>query len=526
MNKVSLAGAVALAFAPALAFAAPPDHSQAVKAGLAHFNASKGRHGLSNPSAELKAREGSISDERQTHVRFDQFHKGVRVFEGEAIAHVSDAGKVSVTSALRAGLAIDTRPSVAQADAVRAAVDDIGPAGAHSVERADLVILPQGERSEVTRLAWHVTVFVGNREDGTFQRDYFVDAHSGYVAWSFDSLETSAATGTAKTMFLGDKPVATDFASGTYSLKDLTRGGGNYTCDKKGKTNAPQCTAFSSTNNVFGNNVKDSSNRATAGADAQYGMEKSWDYFKLVHGRNGIDNTGRKAYSRVHYGTNYQNAFWSDSCFCMTYGDGGTSFYPLISIDVAGHEMAHGVTSTSANLTYAGESGGLNEANSDMFGTMIEYYINDTNDGNANRDDTPDYWIGERIYKSNWSTGNFVQTKALRYMDDPGKDGSSPACWSSGLGSLDVHYSSGPANHMFYLLAEGGTSKCNGAAVAGITRAKAEKIWYRALTAYMTSSTNYAGARTAALNAAAAIYGAGSAEQNGVAAAFSAINVN
>jgi len=111
-------------------------------------------------------------------------------------------------------------------------------------------------------------------------------------------------------------------------------------------------------------------------------------------------------------------------------------------------------------------------------------------------------------------------------MYDPAKDGRSPACWSSTLGSLDVHYSSGPANHMFYLLSHGGTSKCNGSSVNGLGIDKAAKIWFRALTVKMTSGTNYAGARTAALAAATDLYGAGSAEYNAVASAFSGINVN
>uniref|UniRef100_UPI0013D3529C M4 family metallopeptidase n=3 Tax=Pseudomonadota TaxID=1224 RepID=UPI0013D3529C len=79
------------------------------------------------------------------------------------------------------------------------------------------------------------------------------------------------------------------------------------------------------------------------------------------------------AYNRVHYSRNYNNAYWSDACFCMTYGDGdGTTLRPLVALDVAGHEMTHGVTSRTANLTYSGESGGLNEATSDIFGTMVE----------------------------------------------------------------------------------------------------------------------------------------------------------
>lgn len=125
--------------------------------------------------------------------------------------------------------------------------------------------------------------------------------------------------------------------------------------------------------------------------------------------------------------------------------------------------------------------------------------------------------------------------KALRYMDDPTKDGASPACWSSGIGSLNVHYSSGPNNHMFYLLSQtAGTptfSKCDPTkSVTGIGRDKAARIWYKAISDYMTPSTNYAGARVAALLAAASLYpdsnGSHSPEYNAVAAAFSAINVN
>ncbi|MGW3462032.1 M4 family metallopeptidase, partial [Streptomyces olivaceoviridis] len=125
----------------------------------------------------------------------------------------------------------------------------------------------------------------------------------------------------------------------------------------------------------------------------------------------------------------------------------------------------------------------------------------------------------------------------LRYMDKPSKDGASADYWSSSVGSKDVHYSSGVANHFFYLLSEGSGSKTingvtynsptyNGAAVTGIGRAKALQIWYKALTTYMTSTTNYKAARTATLNAASALYGSGSAEYNAVAAAWTAVNVS
>jgi Zn-dependent metalloprotease len=210
----------------------------------------------------------------------------------------------------------------------------------------------------------------------------------------------------------------------------------------------------------------------------------------------------------------------------MSYGDGdGVTYGPLVDLDVAGHEMSHGVTATTSKLVYSGESGGLNEANSDIMGSMVEFFAN-------NALDTPDYLIGEEIYLSN--PGN---TKALRWMFNPFKDGKSPNCYVSTLGSLDVHYSSGVANHFFYLLAEGSGAKsysgvdhtsptCNSVAQAGIGRDAATKIWFRGMTVYMTSSTNYAGARVATLKAAADLYGNGSANYNAVAAAWTAVSVN
>jgi Zn-dependent metalloprotease len=303
-------------------------------------------------------------------------------------------------------------------------------------------------------------------------------------------------------------------------MKDMTRGGG-YTTDMANGTRGSG-TMFTDADNNWG--TGSNADRASAAADAHYGIATTWDYYKNTFGRNGIANDGKGALSKVHYSRNYVNAFWSDACFCMTFGDGdGVNYGPLVNLDVAGHEMSHGVTSRSANLTYSGESGGLNEATSDIFGTMVEFYANNANDPG-------DYLIGEKIYLK-YPAGNH----ALRYMYHPSLEGPSYSkdCWSSTLGSLDVHYSSGPANHFFYLLAEGSGAKsfngvdhtsptCNGSSVTGIGRDAAQKIWYRALTVYMTSSTNYAGARAATLSAAADLGYSTSA----VAAAWSAVNVN
>jgi zinc metalloprotease ZmpA len=455
----------------------------------------------------------------QAHVRYQQTFRGLPVFEGEAIVHVDLASQtvIDTTDALLGFGAIDTRPGLGASNASARAREHFNlPPGL--AEKNDLVVLVD---NGVASLAWQ-TRATGDDARGPIDKIAFVEAHGRGVLRSWDNLETIDALGTGTGFFDGGVTLHTDKTSATnYRLRDLTRGG-QFTCDMKNRQSL--CYYMDDANNVWGSGLL--SDRQSVAVDAQFGTAETFDYYSNVHGRNGIANDGKGAYNRVHYGNKYNNAFWSDSCFCMTYGDGdGTTFNPFDSLDVAGHEMSHGVTSRTANLTYSGESGGLNEGNSDIFGTMVEYYAQNAND-------TPDYDIGEKLYKSG--------SKALRYMYSPNKDGASADCWYSGVGSLDVHYSSGVANHFYYLLAEGtnpaggqvsptcqagDTKKATGSgSLTGIGRAKAEKIWYRALAVYMTSSTNYAGARAATLSAAADLYGGvASAEYNAVAAAWTAV---
>ncbi|MDQ0931092.1 Zn-dependent metalloprotease [Streptomyces turgidiscabies] len=378
------------------------------------------------------------------------------------------------------------------------------------------------------KLAWQTNTAALDSVGNPVARTVVTDARTGAQIDAWDSIET--ATGDGKSLYGGTVPLQTTASGAAYQLKDPTRGN-TYTGDAENGTDlcvfgicivrAP-ATLFTDTDNHWGTGA--AADRASAAVDAQYGTDETWDYYKDTFGRNGIKGNGVGSYNRVHYGKNYNNAFWDDTCFCMTYGDGdGSIFGPLVSLDVAGHEMTHGVTSSTAKLAYSGESGGLNEATSDIFGTLVEFNA-------ANSADPGDYLIGEKVVRS-----GFGKT-ALRYMDQPSKDTKSANCWSSAVGNLDVHYSSGVANHFAYLLAEGSGAKtlngvsynsptCNGSTVAGIGRAKLGAIWYKALTTYMTSSTNYAGARTATLNAARDLYGASSTEYAAVAAAWSAVSV-
>ena len=509
-------GLIALTLGATPAFAADP--AAAIKRANGHISNFPGKtlHGRDH---SYEVRDVIIDADGAEHVRFDRRYKGLPVIGGDMVVHSSRNGAFSSTShTLKRWIDMPVKPTVNAARAQQAAL--AMHSGSTGSIPAQQVIYA---RADLPALAWDIRVF-GEQADGTpSEKHVIVDAHTGRVLEAWDDIHTGAAAGTGKSFFSGNVSLTTNsLTTGGFELRDPSRGG-QYTTNMAKKTSGTG-TIFKDADNTWGNNLL--SDLATVGVDAQYGTSVTWDYFKSVHGRTGIANDGKGAYNKVHYGRAYNNAFWSDSCFCMTYGDGdGTTFNPFDSLDVAGHEMAHGVTSRTAKLIYSGESGGLNEGTSDIFGTMVEFYA-------ANSNDVGDYLIGEKLYKTSG--------KSLRNMINPSTDSVSADCWYSTLGSLDVHYSSGVTNHFFYLLAEGTTAgspsktctsgntrvATGAGTLIGIGKDKAAAIWYKALTAYMTSSTNYAGARTATLNAANDLYGAGSVEANAVAAAWAAVLVN
>ncbi|GAA1084456.1 MULTISPECIES: M4 family metallopeptidase [Kitasatospora] len=467
------------------------------------------------------------------HVRFDRSYAGLPVLGGDLVVHLGPDGSYrGADRAASTDLAVpSTTPSVPKEAAAAQANGELVRAvpGRTTVQQGAQPQLVVDARSGKPRLAWQTTASGTDYLGNPVARTVLTDARTGARIDAWDGLETAAGDGAS--LYGGTVPLETTASGSTFQLKDPTRGN-TYTGDAANKTDlcfgsicfsrAP-ATLFTDADNHWGTGAN--TDRATAAVDAQYGTNTTWDYYKNVHGRSGIAGDGKGSYNRVHYGSNYNNAFWQDSCFCMTYGDGdGSTFGPLVSLDVAGHEMSHGVTSRSAKLNYSGESGGLNEATSDIMGTLVEWYA-------ANASDPGDYLIGEEIVQPGFGK------PALRFMDQPSRDTKSADCWSSSVGNLDVHYSSGVANHFAYLLAEGSGAKvvngvsynsptCNGSTVGGIGRDALGKVWYRALTVYMTSTTNYSGARTATLKAATDLFGAGSAEYAAVAAAWSAVNVS
>ncbi len=475
-------------------------------------------------SDQFLARDVVIDADGSEHVRFDRKHKGLRVIGGDIVVHANAKGQSKGYShTLSKTVQIETVPALTESTAIALAEQRFAGVRSAIPTTADIVVYAQSE----ARLAYEVLV-QGEARDGTPSEMHFiVDAMDGKMIDQWDAVATTAAIGSAKSLFNGTVSVNTDSqTTGGYAMRDLTRG--NSSINNMNKRTTGSGSLMLDADNVWGNFA--TSDVATVAGDVAYGTAKTWDYFKSVHGRNGIGNDGLGSLSKIHVGRNYVNAYWNDSCKCMSYGDGdGTTYYPLVAIDVIGHEMAHGVMNATAKLVYSGESGGLNEASSDIFGMLIKFYANNPNaPGN--------YLNGEKLLISNTGVSN--PTKAFRYMFKPSLDGKSADCYSSSVGSLDVHLSSGVANHFAYLLAEGAVVPsgfnltpaqlvCNGnTALTAIGRDALGKIWYRALTVYMTSGTNYAGARVATLNAASDLYGANSVQRNAVASAWSAVGVN
>ncbi|MGY0231707.1 M4 family metallopeptidase [Longispora urticae] len=459
-----------------------------------------------------------------SHVRYNRTHNGLPVLGGDFVVHNAPGGGLaSVTNGLTAPLAVPAKATV-PADRAASAARSHFKGDISGVRTPRLVV---DATSGTGRLAWE-TVVTGTHAQTPSVLHVLTDARTGAVTGSFDEVKTLGpgvvgtgtgdvapalnVAGTGNSIYSGTVTVDT---TPSYSLVDPSHGNGT-TCDMNQGSGA--CTTFTDADNVWGDGTQ--SNRQSAGVDAHYGAALTYDYFKNVHGRNGIFGNGAGVPSRVHFGSNYINAFWNGST--MTYGDGQSNQRPLVAIDVAGHEMGHGITENiiPGGLTYSGESGGLNESASDIWGSMVEYYA-----GNAS--DPGDYLIGEKI--NIFGNGN-----PLRWMYDPKLDGSSKNCWYDGIGNIDVHYSSGVGNLAYYFLAEGSSATaplCAGASpVTGLGRAKAEKIWYRAMDLYFTSSTKYVAAgtndsRAATLSAATDLYGLCSTEYKTVQAAWAGVNV-
>lgn len=352
--------------------------------------------------------------------------------------------------------------------------------------------------------------FTIHAQEPLLGENIYVSAINGSIIARENLLHTTDVPGKAITKYSGTRNIITDSINpNKFRLIENTKGNGIYTLNLQNGTSYAAAVDFLDSNNVW-NNVN--AKKDEVATDAHWGAEVTYDYYFNVHNRKSYNNNNARIYSFVHYSNNYDNAFWNG--VCMTYGDGNT-FKPLTAIDVCGHEITHAVTTNSANLVYSYESGALNESFSDIFGNTIERY---------GRPAQYDWKIGEDI-----TTGG----TGLRSMLNP-KLKNHPRCykstnWYGGAGDNGgVHINSGVQNWWYYLITEGGTGVndvSNTFKVDSLGIIKAEKIAYRNLTVYLTSSSKYADARFYSIRAAVDLYGNCSKEVIAVTNAWYACNV-
>ncbi|MFF2810895.1 M4 family metallopeptidase [Streptomyces sp. NPDC058000] len=508
-----------------------------------------------------------VDPDGHRHVRFVRTHRGMPVLGGDLVIHLgADSAYQGVTRAARHQVdlpATDPKLSAHQA-AAKAAAAAQGTAG-----EPQLVV---DAREGRTALAYQVQVDDSRTVEAGGARTVVIDATTGSVLSNIPVNDpflspsvlhklrqrgerltpgTAAATtpaapnkpaaghypapatGTGASLFVGTVPLSTtQTAKNAFVLRDGTRGN-TETRDAGGKELDKFIAAKPLTHgtNRWGNGT--TADRTTAAVDAQFGITSTLDFYKKTFGRKGIKNDGAGAHALVHFGKNVGNAFWSSDCGCMLYGDGDGKLFtkPLVVLDVTGHELTHGVVDATAGLQPTrvdaeghqfGEPGALNESLADIFGSAVEFAAN-------NPKNPPNYLMGEKLG---------LAQKFLRRLDKPSLDKLEGTVdyWSKDTYDTEVHAGSGVSSHAFYLLAEGSGKKTiggvaydsptyDGAKVTGIGRDKATAIFYRALTRYMVSTTDFHDARTATLQAAKDLYGAGSTAYRTVDRAWAAVNV-
>lgn len=501
--------------------------------------------------------------------------KGLRVFGSESVVVLDKSAKVLSESAserrLHLGLgsanrlgaltaSFSVQPQINSRAAIAAALASLAPSlGQNAVHvtkpNAELLIYPvmrmqrvvgAGAKEEAELNALDVQDVVERYElaylvrtrmrvgDQPVYYDSIISARDAAVLDQWNMLQT--VTGVGKSQYNGEVPISTTLSDGMYRMLDPERGKGG-TFGAMAITNANHGSSagkvYTNATNTWGDGkqfVEGGSttgvNGQTAAVNAMWGLMNTYDAHKNVLGWLSLDGRDTSTTIAVHVNRGYDNAYYSDTCKCMFIGD-GTYFTSLGSIDVIGHEMGHGITAATSSLIYSGESGGLNESSSDIAGEVVEAYARAGGKGDKFPEEGNDWQLGTEISKN---------ATPLRWMVRPSKDGSSPDAWSTSLRRLDVHYSSGPNNRMFYFLARGSKADSAGdyyskylvrqpKAMTGIGTDKAFRIWFHANTTKFTSSTNYADARAKMIEAAEELYGKAGPEAIAVQRAYAAINV-
>ena len=354
------------------------------------------------------------------------------------------------------------------------------------------------------RLAYKFDIYAHKPMSRTYT---YIDAQTGALIWQLNRIHTADEEGTAETKYSGTQTIIAENTGSNFRLRETGRGNGIVTLNMEKGEDFANAVDFLDDDN-FWDNVNE--NQDEVATDVHFGAEMTYDYFWETFNRNSIDGNGFQLSSYVHYGDGIINAFYDGER--AAFGDGGGNTSPLTSVDIVGHEFAHGLTNFTASLIYQNESGALNESYSDIFGTTVERFAR------------PDNWnweIGEDIGR------NFRSMSNPNSLNDP--DTYQGDFWFEGVGNNGgVHTNSGVQNHWFYLLAEGGSGTNdlgNSFEVQGIGVDKAAAIAYRNLVVYLTPISDYQDAQFLANISAADLYGTCSPEVEATARAWYAVGL-
>jgi len=369
---------------------------------------------------------------------------------------------------------------------------------ADAYPRGELVLYPLNTSAQTIELllCWKFDIHSITPMDIYF---LFVNANTGEIVNKEKTLCEIDVNGKAKTKYAGTQTIRVDsLGPNSFRMRETGRGGGIDTYDNANGTD------FTDNNNIWDSTA---SYRQQVAGDIHFGMEKTFDYYKSYHNRNGYNNSNGKVIAILQ--GNYVNAFWGGNS--AAFGMGSGTWGPVTGIDVVAHEYTHGVTQTSSNLVYSQEPGALNESFSDIFGKLVEYYALKS--------------------KFSWYLGRYGANngKGFRNMANPNEilspDTYGGKYWNSGD---IVHYNSGVQNFWFYLLSEGGSGKNDSNHtyyVDSIGMEKAGKVAYRNNTYYLTKTSKFVDARFYAIKSAIDIFGECSKEVEAVTNAWYAVGV-
>lgn len=376
----------------------------------------------------------SSTHEGFTKIRYQQTYQGVPVYGSTIVAEYSPMGIIRHVSGWQiTGIQQDlpdTQKHLSKIDAL----DQLKLFSAHKGvasnntenEQADLFIWIDKERT--ARLVYKAS-FVTHEGGNPSRPTAIIDAKSSEVLDYWEGITHKEALGPGGNSKTGEYEFGVDYGFLKVTDNCETDSENVKTLDMKHSTTSSKVHQFDCTGNPPRNTYKEINGAFSPINDAHYFGNVVFNMYEDWYNTAPLTF---KLEMRVHYGSSYENAFWDGQR--MTFGDGANTFYPLVSLDVVSHEVSHGFTEQNSGLEYRHQSGGMNEAFSDLAGEAAEYFMTGSND----------WQVGASIFKS---------SGALRYFEDPTKDNRSIGHIDDYYDGLDVHYSSGVYNKAFFTLA-------------------------------------------------------------------------